>query len=87
MTVWIYVNTSSKQVGDPDTLRYLRMPSPRTPGLRKTGAVSHSDVGNVCVLRIDRSRVSISYETTKARHTTNNAFTISQTSNHPIIPT
>jgi hypothetical protein len=36
MTVWIYVNTSSKQVGDPDTLRYLRMPSPRTPGLRKT---------------------------------------------------
>jgi len=39
------------------------------------------------ILRIDRSRVSISYETTKARHTTNNAFTISQTSNHPIIPT
>jgi hypothetical protein len=39
------------------------------------------------ILRIDRSRVSISYETTKARHTTNNAFTISQTSSHPIIPT
>ena len=50
---------------------------------QSAGAVSHSEVG---ILRIDRSRVSTSV-VTKMRHTTNSAFTISQTSNHPIIPT
>jgi len=38
------------------------------------------------ILRIDRSGISISV-VTKIRHTTNSAFTISQTSNHSIIPT
>ena len=53
---------------------------------QSAGAVSHSEVGNLGILRIDRSRVSTSV-VTKMRHTTNSAFTISQTSNHPIIPT
>ena len=35
MTVLIYVDTS-KQVGDPEISRSLRMPTPRKPGLLRT---------------------------------------------------
>ena len=35
MTVFVYVNTS-KQVGDPEHIKLLRMPMPRKPGSRRT---------------------------------------------------
>ena len=51
-----------------------------------SGAVSIQRSATFGILRIDRSRVSTSV-VTKIRHTTYSAFTISQTSNHSIIPT
>ena len=61
--------------------------SRRSPFTSQTGAFLIHTSAIFGILRVARSRASISYETPRARHTTNNAFTISQTSSHPVIPT